>query len=763
MFEVFVAYASGNPYQADMITKAATRASNGTRRILPWSGRDASGSPISDSVESWIEKADAFVGDISVVNDNVTYELGLAIGFQKPVRLIRSEHVPFDEVKVIGLIDTMGHDPYTYQESLTRIFEKEDESFRWPEVQKNREQPVFVLQPSVASDASLRLTSAIKKIGRLKFRSFNPAEISRLNASEAYEHTMSSFGIVAFWEEGNTEKARKNNQRAAFIIGLARGHGIPAQLIAPENSRLPLDLQDIAVRWVQLSDLDAIISEFRNGVTEFQHDHVEIKSQDANLLNRLHCGDPTAENEASALSEYFLETEAYQKTLAGHANILVGRKGSGKTAVFLQVRDITRVNKHNIIVDLMPDGHQLIKLKEIIFDHLSLGSRKEFISAFWQYILWLEIAYKLLEKDEQRAYRDQVILKKYIRLRELFDARVDTGFGDFSERLKLLTQNIVERFQSVVPDGKDVRHLDSSKILEMVYGRDIGMLREEVTGYMKIKGFVFFLMDNLDRFWTPGGFNALDAQIVIGLAEAMQEIARKFRRERLDFRWSIFIRSDVYEFLIFGMADYGKLSVSSLEWSDRELLKNLFVKRIGASVASIPWNKLWTSVSVTSVNGMETLEFLVQASMMRPRYLIRLFETARRRAVTFNRTKIDESDYKMALHELGWQVMEDLDREITDLVPESADLLYELINQSEDLTPAKFRYMAGKRLSDSAMIERLLDVMLWNGSIGVVSGGAPKYIFDCGYKRPYLASIIKADPTVGLRLHPTLKSVEHRS
>ena len=47
-----------------------------------------------------------------------------------------------------------------------------------------------------------------------------------------------------------------------------------------------------------------------------------------------------------------------------------------------------------------------MKLKEFILKQLSHGTRKEFIAAFWEYIVWLEIAYKLLEKDERRVRYD---------------------------------------------------------------------------------------------------------------------------------------------------------------------------------------------------------------------------------------------------------------------------------------------------------------------------------------------------------------------
>ena len=78
------------------------------------------------------------------------------------------------------------------------------------------------------------------------------------------------------------------------------------------------------------------------------------------------------------------------------------------------------------------------------------------------------------------------------------------------------------------------------------------------------------------------------------------------------------------------------------------------------------------------------------------------------------------------------------------------------MTEADDLTPEKFRYFCGKKLSNSVEAERLLDVMIWNGSLGVMDSNGPKYIFDSGYKRQYLAAKIKADKLVPLVIHPTL-------
>ncbi|MCK1296771.1 MULTISPECIES: hypothetical protein [unclassified Bradyrhizobium] len=758
MTTVFVAYASGNEFHADIIKKACEAASTPDRKVVPWCDLDTSGSPIARSVESWVEDADSFVADVSKVNHNVTYELGFAIGLRLPTRLIRSTHENFQAVRDIGLVDTLGYDGYDYERALTKVLSKADETSRWGDVAKNKDQPLFILQPPTPTDWTLRTTSAVKKIARIKFRNFNSAEISRLNASEAYEQVASSFGVIAFWMDGSSDEAMRNNQRAAFIYGIAQGRGTPALLIAHESLSLPLDLQDKADRWWKLDDLDTLINSFRTSVADAQNEFVSVKPQNGGLLKRLSCGDPVAENEATALADHFLETDAYRRTLKGEANVLVGRKGSGKTAVFLQVRDRTRARKENIVIDLIPDGHQLVKMKEFILDKLSRGTRKEVIAAFWEYVLWLEIAYKLLEKDHVKASRDPRLLAGYSELKNLFDARVDTGVGDFSERLKRLSQNVIDRFGSSGIVNDDLQQIDSSKVLEAIYGQDVRSLREKVLGYLKLKGVVFFLFDNLDRFWTPGGFTDDDALIVIGLAESMQEIARKFNRKNLDFYWAIFVRSDVYEFLVHGMADYGKLAVQSLEWTDRALMKTLFEERLRSSAANLtePWPTIWSRASVAIVKGKPVLDFLIDGSLMRPRYLIRLFETARRRALTFGRDRIEEEDYCQALTELGWQVLEDLDREISDLVANGASLLFEIVQQKNELTRGKIKYIAGRKIPNADDVNKLIDVMLWNGSLGVLDNGSPRYIFDVGYKRQYLASLIRDNDNAEFVLHPTL-------
>ena len=476
------------------------------------------------------------------------------------------------------------------------------------------------------------------------------------------------------------------------------------------------------------------------------------------FLDRVYCGDPAAENEAAQLDSYFLETEQFRLTTNGELNILLGRKGNGKTAIFLQARNRTRADRSNIVVDLQPEGYQLIRLKEFILERLSGGARKEFIASFWEYIVWLEIAYKLLEKDEKRVRYDSRLIPAYDRLSEAYTTRVE-GSGDFTERLEALIERIVGRYQQ--GHSESAINPSSSVLLEVVYGREIGTMRNEVLSYLKVKGIVFFLFDNLDRFWTAPSFSEMDALIVTGLVESLTDIRRRFRQSNIEFYWAVFLRSDVFEFVIRTMADYGKLSVDSVEWNDPELLIRLFKRRMleGFGQNDQAWDEVWNAVSIQEVEGQPTLQFLVDSSLMRLRYLIRLFETARRRAITLGKSKIEEDDYRVAVDELGWQVLEDFDRELADVVPDVEELMFELVQLGERMSLATLRGTIEQRVSMPETVDVIVDVLIWMGCIGVQREENVTFISDCGFKRPYMRALLKDPSAEVIVLHPTLATI----
>jgi hypothetical protein len=108
----FVAFPARDRTHADTIARAAKTASSPELEYIVWSRDDQSGTPVNRVVDGWLDDAQGFVGDLTFVNDNVTYELGYAIGAGKDIRLIRNSAVDVADVKQIGLFDTLLRDEF---------------------------------------------------------------------------------------------------------------------------------------------------------------------------------------------------------------------------------------------------------------------------------------------------------------------------------------------------------------------------------------------------------------------------------------------------------------------------------------------------------------------------------------------------------------------------------------------------------------------------------------------------------------------------
>src|SRR5580700_4285132 len=78
--------------------------------------------------------------------------------------------------------------------------------------------------------------------------------------------------------------------------------------------------------------------------------------------------------------------------------------------------------------------------------------------------------------------------------------------------------------------------------------------------------------------------------------------------------------------------------------------------------------------------------YLIDRSLMRPRNLLKIFNHCRGFATNFNRQKIEESDIEKGLKTYSADLLEELDRELTDVFPEARDLLYHFLDAPAVLT-----------------------------------------------------------------------------
>ena len=100
-----------------------------------------------------------------------------------------------------------------------------------------------------------------------------------------------------------------------------------------------------------------------------------------------------------------------------------------------------------------------------MLDFLTAGAQQHLITALWEYILLLEITYKVLEKDREVHLRDHRLTANYVALQELYGDTELSQEGDFRERLSKLSDQIIHMFlKTFVTTEPQPAHANNSSL-----------------------------------------------------------------------------------------------------------------------------------------------------------------------------------------------------------------------------------------------------------------------------------------------------------
>jgi hypothetical protein len=557
----FVAYSSRDSALAKLIADAVYVANGNSDRVRyeAWVYNDIPGNPLISPILDRIEESAFIIADVTSLNLNVVYEIGFAIGSQKRAYLIRHRGTVGDNAvsREAGIFDTLGYHEYTDQDDLVRRLTSniDPEPLQFS-AELDHRAPVYLVEPPVKGLAVTGMIARLKK-ARYRYRSFIPGEDVRLSAVDAIRQVASSSGILVTLEDPTKAHALVHNIRSMFVAGLADGMVKPLLVLCRAGTDVPVDVRDDVKHYRSENDIADHIADLVLEVTAHLQQDAPPPFETGSLLQSLRIGDPTAENEMATLSEYYLQTNEYQRALQGSVSLAVGRKGSGKTALFIQLRDKIRSDKRNVVVDLRPEGYQLIKLKEEILVYLTEGSRQHLITAFWEYLILLEVAYKLLEKDQYTHKHNHEIRELYLELQATYKIEDFSVEGDFSERLIVLSHRISEEYRIKYGSGTDQK-LTTEQVTELLYRHDLAKLRDLISGYLEHKATVWILFDNLDKGWSTQGVDEIDATVLRCLIDAGRKIEREMRKTDRLLHCIVFVRNDVYEHVMRHSADYGK-------------------------------------------------------------------------------------------------------------------------------------------------------------------------------------------------------------
>lgn len=746
--KIFLAYPSSPTTIGFTITGGCELVNErlGINSVTTWEESDIVGQFIAKGVANEIDSCDVLVADITRLNFNVTYEIGYAIGREKRILLTKNRSVEEGRptINQVGIYDTITFLTYENSEELFDILRDTSKAKSLSTtVEPNQNAPVYLIETKNKTNWISRISSRIKK-AKLTYRSFDAAEQTRLSAYDAIRQVSESYGVLVPLSGSTAIGKDVHNLRAAFIAGLAAGMDKVLSILQDGDEPVPLDYRDFVITCYHPKAIEEAVREFATLVTgAWQETSFKLTSGPENFIEQLDLGASSAENEIRSLSEYYLDTDSYRRTLRGEIRLVVGRKGDGKSAIFFQYRDRVRNTQTHVVLDLKPDGYKLRKFKEFVLDSLKEGSFEHTIMAFWDYLLLLEIAFKILEQDKVLHTRNHELYEPYRNLKEAFDEGEFSDTGDFSERMSNLVDRISNDYNAKFTDSEDNSSLDTPQVTELIYRHNRERLSQAIEEYLSYKDGLWLLFDNIDKGWPTHGITPGDVTIVRALLDETRKIERWLTKKHIDVFTTIFLRNDVYELLVQETPDRGKETKVLLDWSDEEMLRELVRRRLeyNGLPEKISFREAWHNICEPLVDGEESSQYIIDRSLMRPRYLLDLINHCKSVAVNLGHEKILESDIKKGLDAYSHDILSDISLEIRDVLPEAENVLYVFIGVQIRIPEEDANKLI---LSDVNVddITRITDLLLWYGFLGIVMPtGDIKYIHSTHYNFSLLKAI----------------------
>lgn len=220
-------------------------------------------------------------------------------------------------------------------------------------------------------------------------------------------------------------------------------------------------------------------------------------------------GDTTAENDNRMLSDAFIETADFRALIeSDDRTVVVGRRGTGKSALFLQLKKHWEKDKKVITLSFSPEDTEIIGFRSLLKPFSgSFNLARAATRMLWRYAMLMEMAsyianhYKLghlVEKDE--------LLLAHV-------ARWNETKGPFLTKCR----NIAKKFLSSESPEEAIGDLPINLELTSVEDRILRLFKSADRR-------VVILMDRLDEGYEP---DAIGIGIIAGLAYAAIELNQK--------------------------------------------------------------------------------------------------------------------------------------------------------------------------------------------------------------------------------------------
>jgi hypothetical protein len=334
-------------------------------------------------------------------------------------------------------------------------------------------------------------------------------------------------------------------------------------------------------------------------------------------LYKLSFGAPAAERDIDhGLSDYFIESPAFNRVVARQKTVVLGNRGTGKSAIF-KVLAKRESEAGSVVIELAPEDYSYEMLSQVLASEgegswAKLGA----YAVGWKYLIWVLIMKGLDGKAPRLKRADAGEVYKY--LRDHHAGQADNPISALISYLKRMEGIKLGRFEA----GLKARELERLYRLEEIQSLLPAVQR------MCERRRVVVLVDELDRGWDASE----DARgFVAGLFQACMSI----NSASANLTVYMSLRQELYDSIpeLYEDAQKFRDVIETISWDEGSLLA-LAAKRIRYSwpeLRSDDDSEAWAAVFAETLDYRQSRSFnyLVDRTLYRPREIIQFCSEAR--------------------------------------------------------------------------------------------------------------------------------------
>ncbi len=737
----FFAYGSELASSGECIEEAIVKINaSGEVELGSWKKLKVSGRLIISSILETIDDSDFFCADLTSLNNNVLFELGYAIAKKMPLFLINdvSQLDSIRKYKSFGLLETTGYSAYSNTDDIVQKFFEEhpyDPPGRclWDTLidtlsESEKRTPLLILNGPVNTNFNQEI------VGLAKYFKLpcivDDASESKVQPLTWYIQQLHNVPAVLSQLSATSRSGFElHNAKCALISGIALGMGLKVKMIAEKPYDSPLDFKEILEKFSNRIECNSIVREFFQAVHKDIGELLYKKEQISELRNKrselqkISFGEAIAEHENSSINNYFIETANSNVLIKNEYNIVIGRKGTGKTATLYYLDRELRSDVRNHVVLITPvtfEVEGLISLMEATNNDFERGF---LIECIWKFLIYSEIAKYLYEqiasKQLYAVTYDENKFKEYI------ENNASVFLSDFSTRLE--EQINVLREQNISSIGVGNNQEYKIKVSEYLHQTTLGEVKEYFAKIIPKKHKLIVLIDNLDKSWKPDAHINVLSKYLLGLLGVSGRIVKELSviktiQTNISFHLTIFLRSDIFRYVMLNAREPDKIEITRLKWDDKELLFRVIEERfVELSNSSYLPNELWEKFIVEQVDGVDVKDYIMSCIFPRPRDIIYFFKQAKDTAVSRGHKKIEEADLKTAYKEYSAWVFLSIIVENGITIKQMENFMFELMGNQSIINKDEIKEkmaIASIDCSSEELVEKFIDHLVGLTIIG---------------------------------------------